>query len=87
MIELAGAYDDNSNEDSLGLTHFMCGWGEWKDIYSITTKEMQAVLKVALKKTEKLDFEHRLGFSSYDPQQIVTFRRQCKNMKLRHIYF
>jgi hypothetical protein len=87
MIELAGAYDDNSNDDDLGLTHFLFGWGEWKDIYGITTKEIQVVLKSALKKTEKLDFEHRLGFGSYDPQQIVTFRQQCKNMKLRHIYY
>ena len=38
------------------------------------------------KKTESLDFAHRLGFD-YDKDQIVLFRRQYKNVKLRHIYY
>ena len=38
-------------------------------------------------KTERLDFEHRLGTTLYDPGQIAKFREQCKNVKLRHIYY
>ena len=51
-----------------------------------TTKEIQVALKVSQKKTESLDFAHRLGFDNYDKEQIGLFRRQCKNIKLRHIY-
>ena len=36
---------------------------------------------------QRLDFEHRLGTDSYDSNQIVQFRSQCKNVKLRHIYY
>ena len=29
----------------------------------------------------------RLGFGTYDKDQILLFRTQCKNIKLRHIYY
>jgi hypothetical protein len=38
-------------------------------------------------KTERLDFEHRLGTTLYDPSQITKFREQCKKVKLRHTYY
>ena len=53
----------------------------------ITTKEMQLTLKVALKKVENQNFDLRLGVMGYDPQQLTKFWLQCKNVKLRHIYF
>ena len=56
--------DDNSNDDGVGLTHFLVKWGEWKEIRFITTKELQVTLMKVLKKTEILDFGHRLGFGS-----------------------
>ena len=60
---------------------------EWRDVCILTTKDLQLVLKKAVNKTETLDFEHRLGINNYDSSQIVLFRRQCKNVKLRHIYY
>ena len=43
----------------------------------LTTKEMQLILKRALNKVERLDFEHRIGITAYDGMQIEFFRRQC----------
>ena len=52
-----------------------------------TTKEIQVALKVSQKRIESLNFSHRLGFEDYVKEQIGLFRRQCKNIKLRHIYY
>ena len=63
------------------------GKGEWRDVCTLTTKDLQLVLKKALNKTETSDFEHRLRINNYDSSQIVLFRRQYKNVKLMHIYY
>ena len=55
--------------------------------YNITTREIQVALKVSQKRIESLDFSHRLGFEDFDKEQIGQFRRQCKNIKLRLIYY
>ena len=44
-------------------------------------------LKVVLKKVDTQVFDQRLGIVGYDKDQINKFRKQCKNIKLRHIYF
>jgi hypothetical protein len=33
------------------------------------------------------DFKAKLGIISYKKENIIKFRGQCKNVKLRHIYF
>ena len=53
----------------------------------MTTKQLQLTLKVAMKKVESQSFDFKLGVVGYDPSLLVKFREQCKNMKLRHIYF
>ena len=40
-----------------------------------------------MNKTEIQDSNHRLGFIGYDSSQITMFRDQCKNIKLRNVYF
>ena len=87
MVEIASAYDENANDESTDLTEVMSTWGVWQDINYLTTRELQSILKLVLSKIERLDFNHRLGFDSYNSEQIDTFRRYCKNIKLRHIYF
>ena len=61
MIEIAGCYNKNSNDKP---TTWQNG-GEWKDMAKFTAKEIQVALKVSQRKTELLDFEHRLGFDKY----------------------
>ena len=41
----------------------------------------------ALSKIDSLNIEQRLGIFSYDKHQLTLFRHQCKNIKLRHIYY
>ena len=87
MIELAGSFDENSMNDSLGLTHFMLKPGKWKDIHKLSAKELQLSLKKAMNKITPLNIEERIGVDIYDKKQILLLRRQCQNIKLRHIYF
>ena len=61
--------------------------GLWKTLDSISTKELQIILKNVLNKVTAEIFNKKLGTASYDPEQIVKFRGQCKNIKWRHIYF
>lgn len=63
------------------------GIGMWIDINIITTRELQTLLKKALNKIEPQNFENKIGIVNYDKTQIALFRRQCKNIKLRHIFF
>ena len=30
MIEVAGCYDKNSNDEGIGVNHTLIEWGEWK---------------------------------------------------------
>ena len=53
----------------------------------VTTKELQSTLKVALNKVYSKDFNTRLETIDYNKKFIGKFRKQCKNVKLRYIYF
>jgi hypothetical protein len=44
-------------------------------------------LKNALKKIEVLDFNSKLGSDCFDEDGITRFQSNCKNPKLRNIYF
>ena len=46
LVELANSFDENANDDSLGLM----GYGTWLNLDIITTKQYQNILKVVLKK-------------------------------------
>jgi hypothetical protein len=54
---------------------------------SITTRDLQSCLKVALKRVEIANFDERLGTVNFDKNNILKFRSMCQNSKLRNIYF
>jgi hypothetical protein len=58
-----------------------------KNVSHITVKELQVTLKTALKKTEELDFKNKLMIEEFDEENVIKFRKNCKNPKLRNIYF
>jgi hypothetical protein len=60
---------------------------EWMEIDKISIKEMQRTLKAAKNKVTAQDFNVKLGTIDYKKEDIIKFRHQCKNEKLRHIYF
>ena len=87
MIEIAASYDEGVNEDSRGLTHVLTKGEEWMEVGKVTTKLLQSTLKIALNKVSSQDFNLKLGITEYNKEGIGKFRNQCKNVKLRHIYF
>jgi hypothetical protein len=87
MVEMASAYNENINSDSDCFKNILTKGEEWTDINKITTKELQRTLKAAKKKISVLDFNVKLGTIEYKIENIIKFRYQCKNVKLRHIYF
>ena len=87
LIEIASTYNEDENEDSDEMTHMLVRDETWKELKDITTREIQKLLKLAMNKTTKQDFNMRLGLENFDKNNIVKFRHQCKNTKLRHIQF
>jgi hypothetical protein len=59
----------------------------WKELDKVTTKELQSILKIALNNVSSQDFNTRLGTTYYNKEFIGKFRKQCKNNKLKYIYF
>ena len=87
MVEIAANYNENVNNDSVGLKYILTKGEEWIELNKITTKELQRTLKVAKERISVQDFNERLGTIDYKKENIIKFRHQCKNVKLRHIYF
>jgi hypothetical protein len=87
MLEYAKCFNEDINKDEEILTHLLTKDGTWKKIESLTTREIQIILKNSLGKISKQDFESRLGIQDYENSNIIYFRRSCKNVKLRHIFF
>jgi hypothetical protein len=54
MVEFVAFYDENTNDDSLGLTHIITKREVWMEIEKITTKDLQNTLKVAINKVPEL---------------------------------
>ena len=61
MIELAGAYNEDENDDSQGLTQYLDQNREWKQLQVVTTREMQLTLKKVMNKIDVKTFDQRLG--------------------------
>jgi hypothetical protein len=47
LVELAASYNEDVNDDSVGLKYILIKGNEWMEINKITTKELQRTLKVA----------------------------------------
>jgi hypothetical protein len=86
LLDIAKCYNEEINNHSQPLKYIVVSPSKRKPIEEVTTKEMQILLKLAMKKVEKMDFHKKLGIN-FDPRNIITFRTNCKNAKLRNIYF
>ncbi len=70
----------------MSLTHFYIGNDTFVPVHDITVKQLQSVLKSALSKTCKTEFESKLQISNFDPDCIMRVRKQISNVKLRNIF-
>jgi hypothetical protein len=51
MVEISANYNENINNDSVGLKYIITKGEEWIEIDSITTQELQRTLKMAKKRS------------------------------------
>jgi len=83
---VANTYDDNLYTNDDNLTHFLKIDHSWTPIEIISTKDLQWILKKALNKVTKADFQCKLNINN-EIIDIIQLRSDCKNAKLRNIYF
>ena len=87
LIEVAKNFSDDVNTELLALTHFYIGNDTFVPVHDITVKQLQSVLKSALNKTSKTEFERKLQITNFDPDCIMKVKKQISNVKLRHIFY
>jgi exonuclease III len=87
LIEIARCYNDEINEITQSIEYIQTSKNRRTEINIITTKEIQVILKNALNKVEKMNFNNKLNIDDFDVSNIITFRNHVKNAKLRNIYF
>ena len=69
------------------LTHIFLGNDTYVPVHDITVKQLQTLLKTALSKTSKAEFERKMEISSFDTDCIIKVRKQISNVKLRNIFY
>jgi len=79
-------FNENINEKNEYLTHILKIDKTWTPIEQVTTKDLQWILKKSLNRITETDFEAKTDVRNeiINPLQI---RKDCKNAKLRNIYF
>jgi hypothetical protein len=87
LINIAKCYNEDLNNDSENLKFINITPKGSTSINIVTVKELQITLKHALKRVEKQDFNRKLEIQNFDTSDIIRIRKDCKNSKLRNIYF
>jgi hypothetical protein len=87
LINIATCFNEEINSDKDELKYILITQTSRVSIDLVTVKQLQVILKLALKKVEVRDFNERLGITDFDPADILKFRKLCKNSKLRNIFF
>ena len=64
----------------LSLTHIFIENDTFVLLHDITVKQLQTLLKTALNRTSKTDFDSKLGISNFDPDCIMKVRKQISNV-------
>ena len=87
VIELASNFNEDNNTDTNVGYKIMGENNNWLDLNKVTTKELQAILKIRLGKVSPQDHKTKLGIEVFDKESIMKFRNKCKNIKLRHVFY
>ena len=87
LVSIAKLYIDGINSDLRKMENLRLDNECRKPCETITVSELQKILKKALNRVEVLKTEEKNNIAHYDNRNITTFRRLCKNLKLRNIYF
>jgi len=87
LIDIAKCYNEEINSIDLALKYILVTKNRRLAIESIPAKEFQVLLKNALGRIENTNFRVKLKIEEFDATNILTFRKHCRNAKLRNIYF
>jgi hypothetical protein len=88
LKELAMQSTNESNLEDYEIKHIInFKTNMLTPITQITTKEIQQALKVCLGKVSSENFNEKLETTTFETENIVKFRKYCKNTNLRNIYF
>jgi hypothetical protein len=87
LVNISKCYNEDINSDNENMKYMLIAPRTRKNLNSITVKELQVTLKNALKRIDILDVKNKLGIDNFDEENITKFRSNCRNPKLRNIYF
>jgi hypothetical protein len=87
LVNISKCYNEVINSDNEDMKYMLITPRTRKNLITITVKELQVTLKNALKKIDVLDVKNKLDIDNFDEENITRFRSNCKNPKLRNIYF
>ena len=87
LVDIAKCYNEDLNEIDQSLRYIQISSKQRLAIETITTKELQITLKIVLARVEVTNFNTKLDLIDFNESNITTFRKHCKNTKLRNIYF
>jgi hypothetical protein len=85
--QIALCFNDDLNEITNTIRLIQTESNNWVDVGKLTVKMLQKILKLALNKTTDINVNQKAGIVSFSNDNFLTFRSQCKNAKLRSIYY
>jgi len=87
LLEIAQNFNNNINVEQLSPTHFYLGDDYFTNINSVTVKQLQKRLKIAMNKVTTIDYNVKNGIENFETDDIIIIRKNIKNVKLRNIFY
>ena len=84
MIELSGAYDENSNNEERAAVQVMERWGEWMDLNNISFKVKIAIMLLLVKCYDNKMVKSPCNLVNFllTQPQVANQQQQKKNVKV-----
>ena len=73
-MNISKCYNEEINSDNEDLKYMLIAPRTRKNLITITVKELQVILKNAVKKIDVLDVKNKLGIPKFDEENITRFR-------------
>jgi exonuclease III len=89
LIQIAEQFNEDINSLESNDLFFLTSTSELKNASSLDVKEMQKMLKIAYEKCEtlKVETKNNLENFTFDMETISKFRVQCKEVKMRNVFY
>jgi hypothetical protein len=89
LVEIAENYNEDFNNNNTPELYFLDSESILKNISSLSVKELQKVMKTILSKIESLNVTNKNNLQdfNFDMNNIRKFRKQCKEVKQRNVFY